>query len=105
MLTTLIPLAFAWGLIAPWLGVYQVIVVQNPLALWRPVLAMLLSAPMAGWLRGVMLGSPVIPVFVLVLGVTSAAGLLIWRGLYLASLHWLERSRRQESSRTGRQNG
>ena len=68
MLTTLIPVVFAWLLIAPHLKVYklqEVIVVRN---LWRPPWAMVLAAPMAAFLRGVWLGNPIIPIFVVVLG-------------------------------------
>lgn len=93
LLTTLIPLVAAWVLIAPWLGVFTLKYTQAPLELWRPVLAILLSAPMAGWLRGLMLGAPVIPVFVLALGVTAAFGLLIWRGLFLVSARWWGQTR------------
>jgi len=83
LLTTFIPLVIAWALIGPWLGVFNS---RNILAvheIWRPVLAMFLAAPMAAWLRGVWLDAPIDPVFVSVIGAVSAAGLLIWRGIYL----------------------
>lgn len=88
LLTTLIPLVAAWVLIGPWVGVFNQKFALAPLELWRPVLAMLLSAPMAGWLRGLMLGAPVIPVFVLILGATAALGLLIWRVLFIMGVRW-----------------
>lgn len=87
LLTTFIPMAIAWALIRFWVGVFDLKLIQSPAQLWRPVWAMLLAAPMAGWLRGLMLGAPIIPIFVLVLGATSAAGLLIWRSLLILILN------------------
>jgi ABC-type xylose transport system permease subunit len=55
---------------------------SNPKQLWRPVLAMLLAAPLAGLLRAMMLNSVVIPLFVLILGGSAALGMLVWRGLW-----------------------
>lgn len=48
----------------------------------RVLLATLLASPLATVLRAAWLGATVIPLFVLVMGATSAAGLLIWRALY-----------------------
>lgn len=91
LLTTFLPLVFAWALIGPWLGIYDSKNTTMFNEIWRPVLAMLLAAPMAGWLRGVWLGAPIIPVFVLVLGGVSAGGLFIWRGLYLIGVRLTQR--------------
>jgi hypothetical protein len=77
--TTFLPLAAAWTLIAPWLGVYRAEVYRQPVQTWRPVLGMLLSAPMAGWLRGLWLNSPIQPSFVLVIGLSSALTVVVWR--------------------------
>lgn len=82
MLTTFIPLVVAWFLVAPFLNVYKSEYVLDGLQLWRPVWAMVLAAPMAAWLRGVMLSSPVMPIFVVILGGASVAGILIWRALF-----------------------
>lgn len=82
MLTTFIPLVVAWFLVAPFLNVYKSEYVLDGLQLWRPVWAMVLAAPMAAWLRGVMLSSPVLPIFVVILGGASVAGILIWRALF-----------------------
>jgi hypothetical protein len=43
------------------------------------MLAALLAAPMAAWLRGVWLNSAILPIFVLVLGLSAALGFGIWR--------------------------
>lgn len=85
-LTTFVPAATAWGLLAPWLGVYRPDTACRPSQLWRPVLAALLSAPLAGVFRSLLLNSVVLPVFVGVLGLTNAAGLALWRMLYLLFL-------------------
>lgn len=82
MLTTFIPLVAAWLLIAPYLNVYDRKIVLEGSQLWRPLWAMVLAAPMAAWLRGLMLSSPILPVFVVILGGVSAVAILIWRGLY-----------------------
>lgn len=82
MLTTFIPLVVAWFLVAPFLNVYKSEYVLDGIQLWRPVWAMVLAAPMAAWLRGVMLSSPVLPIFVVILGGASVAGMLIWRALF-----------------------
>jgi hypothetical protein len=45
--------------------------------------AMLFAGPLAVVLRGLILNAPIIPIFAVVLSVTSALGMMIWRGLYL----------------------
>jgi len=82
MLTTFIPLLVAWLLVAPHLRVYDPRCFYNPAQLWRPFWAMVLAAPLAGWVRGFWLNAPIIPVFVLVLGGISSLALLAWRSLY-----------------------
>ena len=82
MLTTFVPLVIAWLLVAPFLGAYNLASVRNVRQLWRPFWAMVLAGPMAAWLRGVLLGAPIQPVFVIVLGGFSALSLLAWRTLY-----------------------
>ena len=86
MLTTFLPLCAAWGLIAPWLGVFDFSRVVQPWQLWRPLLAMALAAPMVGWLRGLWLNEAIPPVFVLVIGAFSALGIILWRALWILLL-------------------
>ncbi len=81
MPSTFLPLLAGWFLIAPWLGLFRRPVVSDPRQLWRPVLAMLLGAPAAGVLRAALLGSAVLPLFVLILGGSAALLLLLWRTL------------------------
>lgn len=82
MITTFLPLTVAWFLIAPHLMVYNKILVQDFRHLWRPFWAMILAAPMAAWLRGIILNTPILPIFVLIIGGVSAFAILLWRGLY-----------------------
>ena len=77
-----VPLIIVWFLVAPWLGLFQAEITSNPKQLWRPAIAMLFAAPLAGILRSLILNTPVIPIFILVLTVTFALGMVIWRGLY-----------------------
>ncbi len=86
MLTTFLPLAAAWFLIAPHLKVYDNESVLDWRQLWRPFWSMVLAAPMAAWMRGVILDSPILPIFVVILGGVSAIGILVWRALFMLVL-------------------
>ena len=76
------PLSISWFLLAPWFGLFQAETTSNPKQLWRPALAMLFAVPLATVLRGFILNAPILPIFVAVLAVVSALGIVIWRGLY-----------------------
>jgi len=82
LLTTFIPLVIAWFLVAPFLGAYDLQRVSDFRQLWRPFWAMVLAGPMAAMLRGFTLNSPILPIFVVVLGGVSALSILIWRMVY-----------------------
>jgi hypothetical protein len=82
MLTTFLPSLAAWLLVAPHLSVFDERRIRSARSLWRPFWAMILAAPLAAWLRGVWLGTPIQPVFVAVLGGLSGLAILAWRGLY-----------------------
>ncbi len=82
MAAAFFPLVAAWFLLAPWFGLFQDEVILAARQLWRPALAALFAAPLAAVLRGLILNAPIIPVFAVILGVTTALGMVIWRGLY-----------------------
>lgn len=82
MLAAFVPLTITWFLLSPWFGLFQQEITQSSKQLWRPVLAMLLAAPFAAVLRGLLLNAPIIPIFAVVLASTSAFGMLVWRGIY-----------------------
>lgn len=80
--TTLVPLWLAWLLVAPGLGALDAARVVDFRQLWRPFWAMVLAGPFAAWIRGVILGTPIQPIFVIVLGGFSALAIIAWRSLY-----------------------
>lgn len=82
MAAAFFPLVVAWFLLAPWFGLFQDNVIHNARQLWRPALTALFAAPLAAVLRGFILNAPIIPIFAVVLGATTALGMIIWRGLY-----------------------
>lgn len=83
MLAAFIPLTLAWFLLAPWLGLFQTETTLVSQGLWRVAIAMLFAAPFAAVLRGLILNAPIIPIFAVVLSLTSAFGMVVWRGLFL----------------------
>lgn len=83
MAAVFFPLAAAWFVLAPSLRLFQGGVVSDPRKLWRPALAMIFAAALAAILRGLILNTPIIPIFGLVLSATSAFGMLVWRAIYL----------------------
>ena len=82
MLAAFLPLTFAWFLLAPWFGLFQPEIISNIKKLWRVAPAMIFAAPLAGVFRGLILQADIVPIFIIVLGATSAFGMVIWRGLY-----------------------
>jgi Protein of unknown function (DUF3054) len=82
-LTTFLPFSLTWLLLSPFFGVYRPEKILSPSGFWRPATAAILAAPFAAMLRGLILSSPVQPVFVLVLGLTEALGILIWRAVFI----------------------
>ncbi len=86
------PLSISWFLLAPWFGLFQVETISDPKQLWRPVLAMFFAVPLATVLRGFILSAPILPIFVAVLVVVSALGIVIWRSLYFAFVVWNRRA-------------
>ena len=82
MAAAFVPLVISWFVIAPWLGLFQDEVIRNAKQLWLPALAMLFAGPLAVVIRGLILNEPIPPIFAVVLSVTSALGMVIWRALY-----------------------
>jgi flagellar biosynthesis protein FliQ len=90
---TFFPLAIAWFLLAPRLGLFQDEIIHQARQLWRPALTAFFAAPMAAVLRGLMLNAPVIPIFAIVLGAASAVGMVIWRLIW----YWIGRHPRTDT--------
>lgn len=92
-LTTFIPLAFAWFVSAPWLGLFQAGIADRVQEFWRPLIAALLAAPLAVLLRALWLQQTVIPVFGLVMIAMTAASMTVWRLAWAgwsARKHWAD---------------
>jgi len=79
MLATYVPFLASWLLVAPWLGLYSLAAGQGSSVLWRAPLAAFLAGPLGAWLRGLALGAPILPVFVIVMVGVSGVVLTIWR--------------------------
>ena len=82
-LAIFIPLITAWFLIAPWFGLFQPENTSNLKKLWRVPLAMLIVAPLAVSVRGLILQADIVPIFLVAFGGTSALGMMVWRFLFL----------------------
>jgi hypothetical protein len=83
MMTTFLPLLAGWFLLAPLLRLFSPKITTNLLQLWRPLYAILLAAPLITVLRAVMLNGIALPLFVLILGSSTALGIFLWRLLFL----------------------
>ncbi len=100
-LTTYLPVLVGWFVMAPWLGVYQADLAGDFRSVWRPALAAFLAAPLAATLRGLWLNAAILPIFVIVLGLTNALGMLIWRFIWVGVQRWRMHRASGLASRTG----
>jgi hypothetical protein len=80
---TYLPLFAGWLVIAPWLGLFQEAVGADLRQAWRPALAVLFAVPLAVLVRGLLLNEPVIPIFGVVLTLSCALAMTIWRAAYI----------------------
>jgi hypothetical protein len=83
MAAVFFPLVVAWFCLAPWFGLFQDEIIHNGRQLWRPALSAMIAAPLAAILRGLILNTPIIPIFAVVLSASLAVGMILWRGIYL----------------------
>ena len=79
--TTFFPAIVSWFLIAPWFDLFDENICRSIKSLWRVPLAMLYCAPLAVILRAALLGSAALPLFTLILGLSLALGMLLWRAI------------------------
>ena len=80
---TFAALTLGWFALAPALGLFDASRAGSTRQLWRPALTGLFAAQLAVNLRGLILGSDVQPLFAVVLGITTALGMLAWRALVI----------------------
>ncbi len=78
-LATALPLCLAWFFSAPVFGLFSPDNVSLSSAWWRIIWAVSLSTPLALLIRALMLASSVQVSFALVMMLTSAFAILIWR--------------------------
>jgi hypothetical protein len=69
MLTTFVPLLISWFLVSPHLQAFDLQRAAQARDLWRPFWAMILAAPLAVFIRAVMLSTAINPIFVVIIGV------------------------------------
>ncbi|HEX9597733.1 MAG TPA: DUF3054 family protein [Anaerolineales bacterium] len=82
---TFFPFYLAWVLAAAALQLYSPARAGDWAQLWRvPIAAAIATLPAAA-LRSLWLATPLVPAFVLVMGLAIAVGLLVSRGLYILS--------------------
>ncbi len=79
MAASFIPLCVGWFLLAPSLGLFQDAFLRTAYGLWRPAFAMFFAGPFAALLRSIALGTAVMPSFAVVLTLTAALALTVWR--------------------------
>jgi len=79
MLANWLPLCLAWGMAAPILGLWNINQIPLQKSWWRIIWAAILSVPLAVVIRGFILNTPTIGIFVVVMVAFSILGLLIWR--------------------------
>ncbi len=84
MAAAFVPLCIGWFLLAAPLGLFEDAGARLASNLWRPAFAMLFAGPFAVLLRGILLASPIQPTFGVVLTLTSALALTLWRLLWWA---------------------
>jgi hypothetical protein len=83
VVTTLGVLA-AWAIVGPWFGVFSTTVLTRWIAVWQVALAWAVAAPVAGFLRGLLLDVNVSATFILVTIAVNGAALVVWRSGYAA---------------------
>jgi hypothetical protein len=79
MLATFLPFFGAWLLIIPWMGLHKPKSPRDTNTLWRVPLAVIFAAPLGGWLRGLLLNTPIMPVFILVMAGVMTLTMCAWR--------------------------
>lgn len=82
ILANWIPLCLAWSMAAPLFGLWKPVQPSLLVNWWKIIWATVLSVPLAVVIRGFILNTPTIGIFVLVMIATSVAGLFVWRLLW-----------------------
>jgi hypothetical protein len=80
---SLLSFVLGWVLLALLLNLYDPERATDRKRLWRPYLAAVLSVPLGGGFRGLLLSTPVQPAFILVMTALASSLMLVWRMGYL----------------------
>ncbi len=87
ILTTFLPLLIAWLCMAVPARMFELEQMRDWRNLWKPFWGMIFASSMAAVVRGFWLGTPVLPIFVIVLSGIGALAILIWRALFWFMIH------------------
>jgi hypothetical protein len=79
MIVTALGSLLAWYPIGVFMGVFREHNIMSPRELWRVALAWIYAAPLATFLRGLILGRDIPPAFVVVVILINGFGLIAWR--------------------------
>lgn len=79
---TFVPFTLAWTLVSPWLGAYDPEKLKDIKSIWRPALASLYAAPLGALGRSLVLKTPILVLFVLIMGGVTAVLIVLWRTIF-----------------------
>jgi len=79
VLANWLPLCLAWGMAASIVGLWNEHQLPLQKSWWRLIWAIILAVPLAVVIRGFILNTPTIGIFVLVMIAFSTLGIFIWR--------------------------
>jgi hypothetical protein len=79
MAATFFPFLLSWIFIAPWLGAYDPVKMMDPNSVWHSALASLYAAPIGAFVRSLLLNSPTLPLFVIIMGGVTTGLIILWR--------------------------
>jgi hypothetical protein len=83
MLTTFIPALIAWFALAPFFGLFDAAITSNWKQLWRVIYVSVIGGAILAILRAAMLGGVALPLFAWIIGISTAVGMTLWRGLWI----------------------
>lgn len=76
---TFVPFTLAWTVISPRLGAYDPENLKDLKSVWRPALASLYAAPLGAFGRSLVLKTPILVLFVLIMGGVTSVLIVFWR--------------------------
>lgn len=83
ILAVFLPMVVAWLAMLPFSRVYDLKIASTTSHLWRPFWAMVVCMPIAMWLRSAWLNTDMVPLFVMVMAVSSGLAILAWRAIFI----------------------